>query len=119
MLRAFEERRRSGAGGYFFSDSLLRTSENRSAGDLIASHVPGVSVERRGRQMSIVSARPGGLKSKCYPDVYLDGVPVAHDLSDTSISTLAGVEFYGSGAVMPIQFNRTASGCGALLLWTR
>jgi hypothetical protein len=29
------------------------------------------------------------------------------------------IEFYAGGASLPVQFNRTSSGCGALLLWTR
>jgi hypothetical protein len=120
-LRAFEERRRSGQGGYFVTDSILRRSEDQPLANLLASRVPGLFVERQGRRSVIRSSRLTGLKTRCYPDIYLDGTSLgsALDLGEVEVATLAGIEFYPGGASVPAQYNRTGSDCGVLLLWTR
>lgn len=138
-LRGFEERRKIGPG-YFLDETMLRKAGDQPLGNLLMAHVPGVVVKSmRGSAMFLLkSARcsNGG-----QPDVYLDGVPMAHvpdprwpqkkgqgaaadadipiDLSQFSVGTLAAVEFYSDGPTVPIQFNHTAGGCGALFLWTR
>ena len=40
-LNGFEERRRTGVGGYFITDSTLRKEENRLLGDVMRGHIPG------------------------------------------------------------------------------
>jgi hypothetical protein len=139
FLNAFEERRKSGGGGYFLVDSILRQEEDRPLPEIIRMHVPGVSMIAAGSRAYLSSNRgPSagamvGASSVCYPDVYLDGVQmvklpdpqpkyskiVSVDLAQFSATQLGAVEFYPGGASLPIQFNHTASGCGALLLWTR
>ena len=142
-LRSFEDRRKTHASGYFIDDSTLRKEDNRPLGNVLVSHAPGAVVKQ-------VSSANFLLKSpRCssggQPDVYIDGVPLAHledarwqqprprgrnspppdprnfpiDLNQFQVSDLAGVEFYPDNATMPVQFSRTSAGCGALFLWTR
>ncbi len=121
-LRGFEERRTSGMGGYFITADELRKADGRPLANLLSTKVAGITVDRQGRRTFLLSMR-AGFKAKCYPDIYLDGVPFtgrpAPDLSELEVDRFAGVEFYAGGATLPAEFNRTASGCGALLLWTR
>jgi len=138
-LRGFEERRKSGHG-YFIDETVLRKEDNRSLGNVLVAHAPGVTVKQMsGSAMFLIkSARctNGG-----QPDVYVDGVALAHlpdnrwpasarvrggdardvpiDLSQFQVSDLGGVEYYPDNATMPVQFSRTSAGCGALMLWTR
>jgi hypothetical protein len=132
-LSAFEERRRSSAGGYFITDSTLRKEEDRSLADIIRMHVPGVDMLHMGQsRVYLVSGRgPAGGHLQCYPDVYLDGVQlaklpdpqfhsvVAVDITQFTSTEVSAIEFYPGGASLPVQFSHTSSGCGALLLWTR
>jgi hypothetical protein len=129
-LNGFEERRRSGTGGYFITDSIIRREEDRPLADIIRMHVPGANVLPLGTRTYLSASRING---GCFPDVYLDGVPlvklpdpqpkyskiVAVDLGQFPPTQLGAIEFYPGGATLPIELNHTASGCGALLLWTR
>ncbi len=142
-LKGFEERRKNHASGYFIEDSILRKEDNRALGNVLVAHAPGAIVKQ-------VSSANFLLKSpRCsnggQPDVYIDGVPLAHlddprwpmpkgrnrftnppdprdfpiDLNQFAVRDLAGIEYYPDNATMPVQFSRTSSGCGALFLWTR
>jgi hypothetical protein len=140
-LRGFEERRKTRTAGYFIDETVLRKEDNRSLGNLLTAHAPGVMVKQMsGSAMFLLkSARctNGG-----QPDVYVDGVALAHipdtrwpgssrarasndtrdvpiDLSQFQVSDLGAVEYYPDNATMPAQFSRTSAGCGALMLWTR
>ena len=136
-LNGFEERMHEHKGGYFVTDSILRREEDRPLADVIVAHVPGIMIQRTvGSKAYLATGRgpsAGAMSGKsvsCYPDVYLDGVMLAPlpdparpikavDLSQFPATDLGGMEFYPGGASLPIQFNHTAAGCGALLLWTR
>jgi hypothetical protein len=142
-LKSFEERRKNHTSGYFIDEATLRKEDNRALGNVLVAHAPGAIVKQ-------VSSANFLLKSpRCssggMPDVYIDGVPLAHlddprwptpgknrfskappdprefpiDLNQFAVSDLAGVEFYPDNATMPVQFSRTSAGCGALFLWTR
>jgi hypothetical protein len=138
-LRGFEERRRSGMGGYFIGEAELRKLENSTVGN-VARKLPGATiVDGTGSAAWLMrnSRCNDGTKSGP-PDVYLDGIAwtpplrpdaprylggdidgIAFDLSDFHVSDLAGIEFYPDNAVAPMQFAHTAKRCGLLLLWTR
>jgi carboxypeptidase family protein len=96
-LRGFEERRTSGAGGYFISDSVLRNNENRTMADALGAYRAGIAFARQvGDAAYAFSTRNpksgkfvflgGGVPAhdwqnkptpaKCYATVYLDGVLV-------------------------------------------
>jgi len=134
LLRGFEERRKAGHG-YFVPEAQLRKQDDHKLSDVISAHVPGITFQRSASKMYLVSGRTsmqlsGGSGKRCYPDILLDGVrlsPAADaqnpnfagvDLNQFSVMDIGAVEFYNTASI-PMQFNATASGCGALLLWTR
>lgn len=139
-MMEFEARRKSGKGGMFIADSVLRLNESRKMVDVLTSFVPGIKLYHpfpgTRPTMEYVSSGRGtcvGPVFKCVsPDcpvtLYLDGVKyftatdpgdAMPDLAGFEISNYAGVEYYPGGASIPLQYNMTGSGCGVLLLWTR
>ena len=137
-LRGFDERRRAAGPGTFIDEETLRKEENRRLSEVLIAHAPNVKIQQNSSAMFLVRS------ARCMygeqPDVYVDGVPIAHvpdprwppsvkaganpatipiDLSQFQVSNLAGVEFYPDNAMLPLQFNHASRGCGALLLWTR
>ena len=140
-LRGFEERRKTHSAGYFIDEATLRKEDGRPLGNVLVGRAPGATVKQASGSAMFLLKSPrcsnGG-----QPDVYVDGVALAHfydprfplparlrksddpreypiDLSQFQVSDLAAVEYYPDNANMPVQFSRTAAGCGALLLWTR
>jgi len=143
-LQAFEERRLSGQGGHFITDSILRRNDDRRMGGLIAAHMPGLALVNKSGNEYLASTRkcgPGGQLLTCgsgftcWVSVYLDGVriydatmdlyskmsgpPIRPDFGRLTARDYAAVEFYAGGATIPAQYNMTGSDCGVLLLWTR
>jgi len=143
LLRAFEERRKNAATGYFIDEETLRKDDTRLLSSVLASHVAGSIIKPLASANFLVkSARCSGGGQ---PDVYMNGVLMAHmedsrwkttpklqkrtdlagdlaqypfDLNQFQVQGLAGVEYYPDNTMLPVQFNR-GRGCGALLLWTR
>ena len=135
-LRAFDERRKNKTTGYFITDSILRREDNRTLGNMLIAHAPGVSIAQRSSANFLLKSprcTNGGP-----PDVYIDGVPLAHmpdprwtqrrnadpnsipiDIGQFQVSDLAAVEWYPDNSTMPAEFSRTSAGCGALMLYTR
>ncbi|MBC7896152.1 MAG: carboxypeptidase-like regulatory domain-containing protein [Cytophagaceae bacterium] len=75
-----------------------------------------------------VADRNAGAPPACYMDVYLDGALVFNstqpasglfDVNSLQPEQLEGIEIYSSASQVPAQYNRTANGCGVILLWTR
>jgi hypothetical protein len=141
-LRGFEERRLSGNGGHFISDSVLRHNENSTLANIIRSRIPGVTfsgpylVSSRKQCKGAVFAGPCKAMN-CYVAVYIDGVldfrsqmtdevtntaqlrTIIPDLTRINVSDYAGVEFYADAASAPIGMHSDDDGCGSLYLWTR
>jgi hypothetical protein len=146
-LVEFTERQKAGIG-HFIDRKQLEHAEGgmRLTGDLLST-IPGVRVRRSGSKIWIASGRTptagcafctsikldradsaAGAKPACYMDVYLDGALVFdsskphHGLFDVNTvrpEQIAGMEVYTGPAQTPIKYNRTAAGCGVLLIWTR
>jgi hypothetical protein len=140
-LRGFEERRKSKIG-QFIPEHLVRKNEDRTLGNVIKGQVRGLDVRevRDGsRWVTVAVAMRNG--KPCPVDLYLDGLPVSlnttagggaaivrtptprtgpatNDLNDYLPKNLAAIEYHTT-ATVPAQFNRTSSGCGVLLLWSR
>jgi carboxypeptidase family protein/TonB-dependent receptor-like protein len=69
-----------------------------------------------------------GARPACYMDVYIDGVLAfdsthpengLFDVNTIPPSQIEGIEVYTSAAQIPARFNRTANGCGVMVIWTR
>ena len=145
-MRAFEERRTSGQGGYFISDSVLRKNENSTLGNLLVGRLPGVhllkgmtlvSSAKQCRGLVILATPKSSCREKavadCYVAIYLDGnlyynakmaeytypVPPPDLRREFDVSNLGGAEFYPGGAASPAGMQANDDGCGALWLWTR
>ena len=121
-LRDFEERRRLGFG-HFITEAELRKSDNQLMSDVIR-RFPGLIVKCGTSECHAASFRLGSkhafLGGDCPVDVYLDGaVSTVNNLKFMRVDEYAGIEFYGGGATIPVQYNKTGSSCGVLLLWTR
>jgi len=148
-LVEFIERQKMGTGHFITRDQLAKAEGGvRQTGDVI-SLVPGVRVRRGGSKIWIASGRAtgtgcafcamssaaldkadlaAGARPACYMDVYLDGALVydssspARGLFDVNTippEHISGIEVYTSAAQIPAKYNRTAGGCGVLLIWTR
>ena len=140
-LKGFEERRKSKIG-QFIPEQVVRKNEDRTLGNIIKANFRGVDVREvrdRSRWITIAATMRDG--KACPVDIYLDGIPVSvnstagaggaivrgtaprntpatNDLSEFLTKQIAAIEFHTT-ATAPPQFNRTSSGCGVLLLWTR
>jgi len=139
-LQAFEERRLSGQGGHFISDSVFRRNENTTMANLIESRMPGLTAIG-GKTLASTRKRCAGLAFHgqckgmgCYVTIYVDGTlyytpppPLSSGASmpppDFSrafnASDFSGAEFYADGASAPAGMHSNDQGCGTLWLWTR
>jgi hypothetical protein len=143
MLRGFEERRLSGSGGHFITDSTFRANEHSTLANLLQSRMPGMMFQYFNERRLAVSTRKAcrgavflhGCSSKpdCFVAIYVDGQlffnaklagkmpPSAWpDMDQTfSVTTLTGAEYYASSATAPSGMQDDDDGCGSLWLWTR
>jgi Carboxypeptidase regulatory-like domain len=144
-LRGFEQRRLSGNGGRFISDSVLRANDSKTLADVLRGRMAGATVTTgfRGARVlastrkqcfgPVVTECSGNM---CYVEIHVDGVLVYYpnmtehrvkdptfqppDLSRMAVTEFAGVEFYADAASMPIEMHTSSDeGCGSLWLWTR
>ena len=70
-----------------------------------------------------------GARPACYMDIYMDGSLVYQfgrqppqplfNMNDLTPGAIEAIEVYSSAAQIPPAFNRTSSGCGVVLIWTR
>ena len=140
-LNAFEERRTSGHGGQFVTDSEFRRNENSRLSELLVRRIAGLMKIPVGPNTYLASGRSLGTDggpvflSKlgpnvyCWVTVYLDGTKIFQgpgssvskppDFNNMSIADFSGAEYYGGSATVPPEFNATGTSCGVLLLWTR
>ncbi len=145
-LAGMEERRRSGQGGYFVTEGVLRDNDSRQMAGLLSARIPGVTQVFIGSAVYLASGRtvgdggpvfrkkPAGSPNQCFVTVYIDGVRTWNgpwdgpsdrehgpppDFGHMGVNEYGGIEYYPGGASLPMQFNATGTGCGTLLLWTR
>jgi len=142
-LATFEARMRT-ATGNFLTRATLDSMSDRRLGEILASRLAGARVvngnasawvaTRRGQQsiqrrpaMSRFDRARGADPTACYAAVYLDGTLVyggaegesLFDVNTLGPSEVAGIEFYAGGSQLPVEINRPAPTCGALVIWTR
>ena len=124
-LNAFEERRKSNAGGYFVGEDVLRKNDTKRMTTIVRT-LPGLNVTcasygMRAGQCWATSTRLARISGGgCKMQTYLDGIIIDDDdLEKMRVDQFAGVEYYPGGASVPPLYNKTGSHCGTLLLWTR
>ena len=80
------------------------------------NYIPPHGPNTVGRVGSIVFSR-----GRCArPAVYLDGLIFrAEDLLSVSTANVAAVELYNGPSEVPVEFNRTGSACGVIVIWTK
>ncbi len=141
-LRGFEERRANATSGYFVPAAELRKEDGKSLSGVIAQRVSGlVPIVTRGAGTMLASTRKqcsgpvfqqkASTCQSCFVTLYLDGQLVYEadperkdalpppDFDRMAVGDYAAVEYYPGSGTAPVQFGRTSSGCGVLLLWTR
>ena len=145
-LVGFYERKKIGVGR-FIDPEVLAKEQHRRLGDLITSRATGTRMVRSllGTAGWIATNRRPGMTlgnratvsetdrlrgadpRLCYADIYLDGA-VAYsfgslaelfDINSIPISNLAAVEVYVGVSQIPLQYNKTGSVCGVVLIWTK
>lgn len=115
----FAARARSAGSGTFLDSTGIRRRGGVSTSDVFRS-LNGVRVDGAGIERTLLVR---GAFGYCVPAVFLDGLymPVAY-VDDLDIMAprdrISGIEVYAGHAV-PAEFQRTLSGCGAIVIWTR
>jgi hypothetical protein len=124
-LQGFAARLRTAPAGHFVTPDELRQEGGRPLGEVLIHRIPGIIITQ-GRHSGYLLQRSAHCGRGGAPDVYLDGVPLAHpqpgapmDLSEFQTENLAGVEYYATASLAPLEFSGTSQACGVLVLWTR
>lgn len=148
-LADYYKRKQFGTGRYFDSGilekerdgQLAEITSSRAPGlRLVRSRVASMTFVASGRRSAntFFGTKPsitkfdkdnGADPRACYVDVYLDGIPVCKfgstipdplfDINALRPATVAAIELYAGAAQVPLQYNRTGSLCGVLLIWTK
>jgi hypothetical protein len=116
----FYQRRRSSGSGRFITPAEIARRPVLFASDLL-KRVPGVEVNQASDKISV-----RGAFGPCAPALYVNGMYIPGmfgGLETGDIDLLAtpkeitGVEIYYD--IVPFQFQRAMSGCGAIVIWTK
>jgi hypothetical protein len=116
----FEHRRRSSGSGRFITPADIARRPVLFASDLL-KRVPGVEVNPASDKITV-----RGPFGSCAPALYVNDMYIPAmfgGLETGDIDLLAtpkditGVEIYYD--IVPMQFQRAMSGCGAIVIWTR
>lgn len=112
-------RRQSQGHGRFFTEAEVARRNPIQFTDLLRG-VPGIRIEQRGLNTAV---RIRG--NRCAPLVWLDGQAMGAaevDLDAFDPRSFEGIEIYGGGASVPVEFQRNfgiSSSCGTIILWTK
>lgn len=130
-LAGFYERKHFGIGR-FLEAKDLEAIGNRQMADVLSSRFPGVRKMRvAGNPGTFIAtsrlipkALSGGPPKPCFVEVYLDGAIVGQDAQLFDVNTIepahvSAIEFYSGPSQTPVQYNKTGSACGVLLIWTK
>lgn len=123
-MAPFYERQKKTAG-HFITRADIEARDPPNFTDMMRG-ISGVRVEYGGQYgTQIYFARAPGNRLMCpSPVVYLDGILVVNTGAAIDFDALVtpdqieGVELYG-GVSIPIEFNRSGSTCGVIVIWSR
>jgi hypothetical protein len=134
VLRAFEERRATHAGGTFVTRDDLAKREHSLLSDVLRS-VRGTRLLRRPDGSTLLASPRGPFSptiKDCYYQLYLDGQRIyapgtrgpdggvtPPDINDFAVSAIEAIEVYTGPATTPAQFSGLGAACGTVVLWTR
>ncbi len=134
---AFEDRMRTGIGAYltekdfarirpFYTTEVFRGVQGLKIGNasdtLMSDFTPFLAPEfQTTPDRRILQRRVSG--NWCVPSIYVDGMYIDSMSADDvdallNPKVLVGIEIYNPVSV-PIQFQRSLTGCGAIVIWTR
>ena len=141
-LKAFEARRAAGFGNFLTEEQIDRGG--RALTSDVMRQMPGPQIIKspnsfaawvstgRGSMATVWSPgnfdqRRGARQDACYATVYVDGIAVfsalpgegLFDVNSLPPSTIGGIEFYASSAVIPSELPQKRGTCGVLAIWTR
>jgi hypothetical protein len=141
-LKSFESRRSAGLGNFLTEEQIDRGG--RALTSDVMRQMPGPKIIKspnsfaawvstgRGSMATVWSPgsfdqRRGAQSNACYATVYLDGIAVFSALPGEGLfnvnslppSTIGGIEFYSSSAVIPAELPQKRGTCGVLAIWTR
>ena len=141
-LKAFEARRAAGFGN-FLTEAQIDHGGHALTSDVMRQ-MPGPQIIKsptsfaawvstgRGSMATVWSPgsfdqRRGARQDACYATVYIDGIAVfsampgegLFDVNSIPPSTIGGIEFYASSAVIPAELPQKRGTCGVLAIWTR
>lgn len=134
MLASFDQHRAEGFG-HFLTGDELGAMQNHRMSDVLR-RVPGLKLfndpqDRAawyvGTSRGFSSIQRNGPNGTCLAAIMLDGVLVysgsdnqdPFDINRFKPEELAGLEYYGGSAPMPIGYNSTRAACGLVVLWTK
>jgi hypothetical protein len=120
-LRDFEARRATGNGLYITRDEIARRNSERTSDVLRGKR--GVSLVKLsngtfGARFALYSRT----KSKCTPDLWIDGVWSRDtEVDEILASDIEAMELYETFATVPFQFtpHGKTPPCGTIVMWTR
>lgn len=133
------ERRRAQGLGKFLTSTDFEGRDNATLADVFGS-TPGLIVDRLANGRAVAASRrstntsfrpmntPGADPSKCYMQIFVDGLRIWRphfdqlneppNLNEFSVSQIAGVEIYLGAAETPVEFGGTSASCGTIVIWT-
>jgi hypothetical protein len=125
------ERRRAQGLGKFLTPIDFEGRDNATLADVFGS-TPGLIMDRLSNGRAVAASRRSTYTSfrpsKCYMQVFVDGLRIWRphsdqlneppNLNEFSVSQIAGVEIYLGAAETPVEFGGTSASCGTIVIWT-
>ncbi|MGE0443202.1 MAG: carboxypeptidase regulatory-like domain-containing protein [Gemmatimonadales bacterium] len=116
----FNERRQMGSGKFLDEDAIARLPAADAAA--LLRQLPNVRVRDEFGTVVLQNNSLRGSVSggSCSMELMVDGIVTPPDvLLATPKEQIEAVEVYNNGEDVPLEFRRSTTGCGAVLVWTK
>jgi hypothetical protein len=132
-LTGFESRRTAGNGGHFITAAEIER-ENPPKLSAVLKRVPGITLTRDFTTGLVVTEKIASQRTQgsspvrpagCQVNVFVDGAYMSDAVAIGGLDAallprdVLGIEVYQGFANVPPQYQRTTSGCGTVLVWTK